>query len=164
MAIVLRTVTGSALTYQQVDTNFSSLIHSGSVSGNILTLHYSSSAFSPSNLIIPITSASFATTASMTTAITGSNRFIPVFTGIRTLGSSAIYQVDAENIAIGTTTPEESALFELKSTRKGFLPPRVSTSQMNEIVNPTPGLIVYDTDAHRIYVFSDGSWRGLAFT
>jgi hypothetical protein len=100
----------------------------------------------------------------MTTAITGSSGFIPVFTGTRTLSGSAIYQVNAENIAIGTTTPEESALFELKSTRKGFLPPRVTTSEMNSIPEHAAGLMVYNNEALRMYVYSDGSWKGLAFT
>jgi hypothetical protein len=43
MAITLRTVTGSALTHNQVDTNFSSLIYSGSISGSNLILHYTGS-------------------------------------------------------------------------------------------------------------------------
>lgn len=43
MAITLRAVTGSALTHNQVDTNFSSLIYSGSISGSDLVLHYTGS-------------------------------------------------------------------------------------------------------------------------
>jgi hypothetical protein len=43
MAITLRAVTGSALTHNQVDTNFSSLIYSGSISGSNLVLHYTGS-------------------------------------------------------------------------------------------------------------------------
>ena len=39
MAITLRLVTGSVLTYGQVDTNFSSLFYSASQSGNSLVLH-----------------------------------------------------------------------------------------------------------------------------
>lgn len=40
MAITLRTITGSALTYQQIDDNFSSLFYSASYSASILQLHY----------------------------------------------------------------------------------------------------------------------------
>ena len=49
MAIILRTVKGSALTHTELDANFtditSSMVHSGSISGTTLTLHRSSSNF-----------------------------------------------------------------------------------------------------------------------
>ncbi len=32
----------------------------------------------------------------------------------------------AQNVGIGTTTPAESALLDLSSTTKGFLPPRMT--------------------------------------
>jgi hypothetical protein len=44
MAITLRTVTGSALSHEQLDTNFSSYFYSASVSGSTLNLHYTGSA------------------------------------------------------------------------------------------------------------------------
>ena len=44
MAITLRTVTGSALSFVQADTNFSSLYYSASVTGNTLTLFKTGSA------------------------------------------------------------------------------------------------------------------------
>lgn len=44
MAITLRTVTGSALSHTQLDTNFSSYFYSASVSASVLDLHYTGSA------------------------------------------------------------------------------------------------------------------------
>ena len=44
MAITLRAVTGSALSHNQLDTNFSSLFYSASVSASVLNLHYTGSA------------------------------------------------------------------------------------------------------------------------
>ena len=38
MAITLRTITGSALTYEQLDTNFSSYFYSASYAGGTITL------------------------------------------------------------------------------------------------------------------------------
>jgi len=55
MAITLRTDSGSALTYAQVDTNFTSLFYSASLSGSTLTFFRTGS----SGLGIPRTSASF---------------------------------------------------------------------------------------------------------
>jgi uncharacterized protein (TIGR02145 family) len=52
----------------------------------------------------------------------------------------------AQNVGIGTSTPDSSALLELKSTNSGFLPPRMSFAQRNAIANPAAGLIIYCTD------------------
>lgn len=49
-------------------------------------------------------------------------------------------------VGIGTTSPDASAVLEVESTTKGFLPPRMTEVQMNAIVSPAEGLIVYCTD------------------
>ena len=54
MGITLRTITGSTLSYEQVDTNFSSLIYSASLSGSDLKFHYTSSKYSPQDLTITL--------------------------------------------------------------------------------------------------------------
>jgi uncharacterized protein (TIGR02145 family) len=43
------------------------------------------------------------------------------------------------------TTINSSALIELESTTRGFLPPRMTTTQINTISNPANGLVVYNT-------------------
>jgi hypothetical protein len=51
-------------------------------------------------------------------------------------------------VGIGTTTPEASAMLEVKSTTKGFLPPRVLLTATNAalpIASPSTGLLVYNT-------------------
>ena len=53
----------------------------------------------------------------------------------------------AQSVGIGTQIPDSSAILELSSTNKGFLPPRVTVAQMNAIVSPKPGLIIYLTDS-----------------
>jgi len=54
--------------------------------------------------------------------------------------------VTAQNVGIGTTTPNASAILDASSTTQGFLPPRMTYAQRNAIVNPAAGLIVYCTD------------------
>lgn len=49
-------------------------------------------------------------------------------------------------ISIGTATADSSAILELSSDTKGFLPTRMSTSEINLIGTPAKGLMVYDTD------------------
>jgi uncharacterized protein (TIGR02145 family) len=61
----------------------------------------------------------------------------------------------AQNVGIGTNTPNSSALLDVTSTSQGFLPPRMTEAQRNAIVNPAAGLIVYCTDCG-----TNGEWQG----
>lgn len=49
-------------------------------------------------------------------------------------------------IGIGTSSPHESAIVELQSTNKGFLPPRLNNEQLKKVENPAAGLMVYCSD------------------
>jgi len=50
-------------------------------------------------------------------------------------------------------SPAASALLEMQSTTKGFLPPRMTTVQRLAIAAPATGLVVYDTDIDALFVF-----------
>lgn len=65
----------------------------------------------------------------------------------------------SQSVGIGTTNPHQSSVLQLSSTTRGFLPPRMTTTQRNAIVNPLNGLMVYDTDTERMYVHADGNWK-----
>jgi uncharacterized protein (TIGR02145 family) len=60
-------------------------------------------------------------------------------------------------VGIGTTTPDASAVLDIESTTKGFLPPRMNKGEMNNIA-AVAGLVVYCTDCSPtgLYV-NDGS-------
>lgn len=47
---------------------------------------------------------------------------------------------------------DESAILDIQSTTKGFLPPRMSEADRDAIANPATGLIVYNTDEDCIQV------------
>ena len=53
---------------------------------------------------------------------------------------------NAQNVGIGTNTPVASAKLDVTSTNSGLLPPRMTYTQRNAIVNPVAGLIIYCTD------------------
>jgi len=53
-----------------------------------------------------------------------------------------------------------SALFQLNSTSKGFLPPRMTTAQINAISSPAEGLVVYNTDRKRLETYNGTYWKG----
>lgn len=62
----------------------------------------------------------------------------------------------ADDVAIGQSgVPESSAALEVKSTTKGFLPPRMTTAQRDAISSPVAGLLVYDT-TNSAFEYYDG--------
>ncbi|MBK7175259.1 MAG: hypothetical protein IPH84_19035 [Bacteroidales bacterium] len=44
------------------------------------------------------------------------------------------------------TSPDNSAMLDVKSTSQGLLIPRMTMAQRNAIVSPATGLMVYQTD------------------
>jgi hypothetical protein len=62
------------------------------------------------------------------------------------------------NVLINTTTDVASAVLNVDSTTKGFLPPRMTTTQRNAIASPAEGLMVYDTVLKRPCFYDGTSW------
>jgi hypothetical protein len=60
---------------------------------------------------------------------------------------------------IGTTTPHASAKLDITSVDKGFLPPRMTSSQRTNIPSPAAGLMVYQTDGTSgLYFYNGSAW------
>jgi hypothetical protein len=53
---------------------------------------------------------------------------------------------------------DTTALLEMESTTKGFLPPRGTNTQMNAIASPATGLVFYDTTNNKLCVYNATSW------
>ncbi len=51
----------------------------------------------------------------------------------------------AAQTVIGADAPDPSAMLDIQSTNKGFLPPRMTTAERNAISNPATGLLVFNT-------------------
>jgi hypothetical protein len=64
------------------------------------------------------------------------------------------------SLNIGGTTTDVSAILQADSTTKGFLPPRMTTTQKNAISSPAMGLVVFDTTLGKLCVFST-TWQTL---
>jgi hypothetical protein len=71
----------------------------------------------------------------------------------------AVY-ANAQNVAINTngTAADPSAMLDVSSTTKGFLPPRMTTIQRTGIQSPTDGLMVFDSDTKSHWYFST-TWK-----
>jgi hypothetical protein len=54
-----------------------------------------------------------------------------------------------------------SALIEMQSTTKGFLPPRMTTTQKNAIATPAAGLVVYDSTTNKLCCYNGSTWNDL---
>jgi len=61
-------------------------------------------------------------------------------------------------IGMGTPNPDPSAVLELASTQKGFLPPRLTTLQRNAIVQPAEGLTIYNTNKDCLEWYIASQW------
>jgi len=70
--------------------------------------------------------------------------------------------VGNNNSVVINETPNTSlascAILIATSTTKGFLPPRMTTTQKNLIASPAAGLMVYDTDLNRPCFYSGSAW------
>lgn len=65
-------------------------------------------------------------------------------------------------VAVGTSaTPGASVVLQVDSTSKGFLPPRMTTTQKNAISTPAAGLMVYDTDTNKLCCYNGTTWNDL---
>ena len=69
---------------------------------------------------------------------------------INSLTICTLFFATAVNAQVGVGVPAEnihpSAELEVKSTTKGFLPPRMTKAERDAIVTPAAGLLIYQTD------------------
>jgi hypothetical protein len=72
------------------------------------------------------------------------------------------------NAQVGVGVPAEnihpSAVLEVKSSTKGFLPPRMTKAERDAIVTPADGLLIYQTDGDAnnptgLYFFDGLLWK-----
>lgn len=62
------------------------------------------------------------------------------------------------NVGIGTASPNVSSLLDLTSVTKGFLPPRMTTTEKTAITTPANGLIVHDISTNKPNYYNGTSW------
>ncbi|MFK5854772.1 MAG: FISUMP domain-containing protein [Bacteroidota bacterium] len=63
------------------------------------------------------------------------------------------------------SSPDASAMLEVKSTDKGFLTPRMTLSEIESISNPANGLIVFNNTDNKFYAFIsiDNEWKEILY-
>lgn len=76
--------------------------------------------------------------------------------------SIAIFFTVKINAQVGindtNTAPNASAMLDVSSTTKGFLPPRMTSAQRTVIFSPADGLLVFDSDTQSYWFRQSGAW------
>ena len=87
---------------------------------------------------------------------------------LKTLVLATLFFASAANAQVGVGLPvgdiHPSAELEVKSTKKGFLAPRMTYAERNSIATPAAGLLIYQTDAvannpSGLYYFDGTAWK-----
>ena len=65
-------------------------------------------------------------------------------------------------VGINTASPDASAVLDLNSQQKGFLPPRMTQLQRDAIVTPALGLMIYNTTSQCAEVKTPTGWKAMA--
>lgn len=67
-------------------------------------------------------------------------------------------------VGIGTSSPNASAMLDVdvsslpSNGKKGFLPPRLTTTQRNAISSPATGLLIYNSTTNNLNYYTGSAW------
>ncbi|MDP4199651.1 MAG: hypothetical protein Q8922_03510 [Bacteroidota bacterium] len=64
----------------------------------------------------------------------------------------------AQNVGIGTSTPDATALLDLTSTSQGLLVPRLTSAQMFAVPSPGTGDLIFNTSLTTFYFYDGLAW------
>jgi uncharacterized protein (TIGR02145 family) len=90
------------------------------------------------------------TGATLNSTVTNSS-----LTSVGTLTNTII---NGKLVVGATSAASNSAVLEASSTTKGFLPPRMTTTQRDEILSPATGLVIFNTTTNGLEVKSSNGW------
>lgn len=88
------------------------------------------------------------------------------FSSINTIVLGSVNGVNTAGVTQAVITGgvgvNPTAQLQVDSTNKGFLPPRMTTTQRNAIVSPAEGLVIHNTTTRQLNIFDGIIWKDLA--
>jgi hypothetical protein len=87
-------------------------------------------------------------------------KFTKIIVIIVAVAISLSYVANAQ-VGINTddTDPNSSAMLDVKSTDKGFLPPRMTAAERDAISSPADGLVIFNTSSDCLNFYASGYWN-----
>jgi hypothetical protein len=73
-----------------------------------------------------------------------------------------VKNITAQNVGIGTTTPNPAAQLDISSTTKGILIPRMTDAEKNLIISPAQGLLIFNTNSNSFQYYNGVSWINIS--
>jgi hypothetical protein len=122
--------------------------------------------------IIGVASGTFLTNTSgtFTHSISGGNSTLNYFNGLTMQNADQLLIKSAYNgntrflrtcLFGADSTNDASSQVQIDSTTRGFLPPRMTTTQKNAIASPASGLILYDSTTNKLQCYNGSTWNDL---
>jgi Divergent InlB B-repeat domain len=65
-------------------------------------------------------------------------------------------------LGVNNTSPDPSAVLDVKSNTKGLLIPRMTTAERNSINTPANGLQIFNTTTNCLEIFANSLWQSIA--
>jgi hypothetical protein len=119
------------------------------------------SSFAPTSGTAVYNTALINPTVNQTGGANGITRGLFIQSTLTAAADFRAIEVSNGGAYINTTSVQASAILQADSTTKGFLPPRMTTTQRNAIASPAAGLVVYDSTTNKLQCYNGSTWNDL---
>jgi len=79
----------------------------------------------------------------------------------KNLSNVQVLSLYSDRAVFGIGTGDASARLEIQSTTKGFLLPRMTSSQRNSISSPATSLMIFNTDSNQFNYWDGTAWKAI---
>ena len=81
-----------------------------------------------------------------------------------TSGVNRLTISDTGSIGVGVVTPDPSSVVDIVSTTRGFLPPRMTSTQRDAIALLADGLLIYNITTSELNIYDGTFWQEVLFS